>query len=69
MANQVITILIRNLQTVRHQKLNLFFNIISPIACLFFIWVVKTIVKDEITKTRFSIKLDIPIIFNIPLYT
>ena len=69
MANQVITILIRNLQTVRHQKLNLFFNIISPIACLFFIWVVKTIVKDEITKTEFSIKLDIPIIFNIPLYT
>ena len=69
MANQVITILIKNLQTVRHQKLNLFCNIISPIACLFFIWVVKTIVKEEITKTRFSVKLDVPIIFNVPLYT
>ena len=69
MANQVITILIKNLQTVRHQKLNLFCNIISPIACLFFICVVKTIVKEEITKTRFSVKLDVPIIFNVPLYT
>ena len=68
MASQVITILIRNLQTVRHQKLNIFFNIISPIACLFLIWVIKTIVKEEITKTRFSVKLDIPIIFNVPLY-
>ena len=69
MANQVLTILIRNLQTVRHQKLNLFCNIVTPIACLFFIWVVKAIVQDEITKTRFSIKLDIPIIFNVPLYS
>ena len=68
MVSQVSTLLLRNLQTIRHQKLNLFCNIISPIACLFFIWVVKTIVKKEITKTRFSVKLDIPIIFNIPLY-
>ena len=68
MVSQVATLLLRNIQTIRHQKLNLFCNIISPIACLFFIWVVKTIVKEEITKTRFSIKLDIPIIFNIPLY-
>ena len=69
MANQVLTILIRNLQTVRHQKLNIFCNIIAPISCLFFIWVVKEIVQDEITKTRFSIKLDIPILFNVPLYS
>ena len=60
MVSQVATLLLRNIQTIRHQKLNLFCNIISPIACLFFIWVVKTIVKEEITKTRFSIKLDIP---------
>ena len=69
MANQIITILIRNLQTIRHQKLNIFFNIISPIACLFFIWVVKSNIENEIKKTRFSVKLDIPIIFNVPLYS
>ena len=68
MVNQVSTLLIRNIQTIRHQKLNLICNIITPIACLFFIWVVKAIVAEEITKTRFSIKLDIPIIFNIPFY-
>ena len=69
MANQVLTLLLRNIHTIRHQKLNLFCNIITPIACLFFIWVVKAIVEEEITKTRFSIKLDIPIIFNVPLYS
>ena len=69
MANQVLTLLLRNIHTIRHQKLNLFCNIITPVACLFFIWVVKAIVEEEITKTRFSIKLDIPIIFNVPLYS
>ena len=68
MVNQVSTLLKRNFQTIRHQKLNFFCNIITPIACLFFIWVVKAIVQEAITKTRFSIKLDIPIIFNVPLY-
>ena len=68
MVSQVSTILLRNLQTIRHQKLNLFCNIITPIACLFFIWLVKTIVKEEISKTPFSVKLDIPIIFNVPIY-
>ena len=68
MVNQVGTLLIRNLQTIRHQKLNFFCNIITPISCLFFIWVIKAIVQEEITKTRFSIKLDIPIIFNVPIY-
>ena len=69
MANQVLTLLLRNIHTIRHQKLNLFCNVITPVACLFFIWVVKAIVEEEITKTRFSIKLDIPIIFNVPLYS
>ena len=37
--------------------------------CLFFIWIVKAIVQEEITKTRFSLKLDIPIVFNVPFYS
>ena len=69
MVNQVSTILLRNLQTLYHQKSNIICSIITPIMCLFFIWVVKVIVQEEITKTRFSVKLDIPIIFNIPFYS
>ena len=37
--------------------------------CLLFIWIVKAIVEGAITKTRFSLKLDIPIIFNVPFYS
>ena len=69
MVNQVSTILLRNLQTLYHQKSNIICSIITPIMCLFFIWVVKAIVQEEITKTRFSVKLDIPIIFNVPFYS
>ena len=68
MVNQVSTILLRSFQTVYHQKSNMVCNIITPIMCLFFIWIVKTIVQEEIKKTRFSVKLDIPIVFNVPFY-
>ena len=68
MVNQVSSLLIRHFQTVYHQKANIACNIITPIMCLFFIWIVKAIVQEEITKTRFSVKLDIPIIFNVPIY-
>ena len=68
MANQVLTLLIRNFQTIRHQKVNMVCNIITPIACLFLIWVIKAIVKEEITKTGYSLKLSIPIVFNVPFY-
>ena len=68
MANQVLTILIRNFQTIRHQKFNMFCNVITPVSCLFFIWVVKAIVQEEIAKTPFSLKLNIPIIYNMPFY-
>ena len=69
MVNQVSTILLRNLQSLYHQKSNIICSIMTPIMCLFFIWVVKEIVQEEITKTRFSVKLDIPIIFNVPFYS
>ena len=69
MVNQVSSLLIRHFQTIYHQKANIICNIITPIMCLFFIWIVKAIVQEEITKTRFSVKLDIPIVFNVPFYS
>ena len=69
MVSQISALLKRNFQTIRHQKLNFFCNIISPIACLFFIWIIKAIVQVAIAKTEFSVKLDIPVIFNVPLYS
>ena len=69
MVSQVSSILLRNFQTLYHQKLNLLCNIITPIMCLFGIWLVKVIVQGEITKYSFSVKLDIPIIFNVPFYS
>ena len=69
MVSQVASILLRNFQTLYHQKTTLICNIITPIMCLFGIWLVKAIVQGEITKYRFSVKLDIPIIFNVPIYS
>ena len=69
MVSQVSSILLRNFQTLYHQKLNLLCNIITPIMCLFGIWLVKVIVQGEITKYSFSVKLDIPILFNVPFYS
>ena len=69
MVSQVSSILLRNFQTLYHQKLNLLCNIITPIMCLFGIWLVKVIVQGVITKYSFSVKLDIPIIFNVPFYS
>ena len=69
MVSQISALLKRNFQTIRHQKLNFFCNIITPIACLFFIWIIKAIVQVAIAKTEFSVKLDIPVIFNVPLYS
>ena len=68
MANQAITIIIRDLQTIRHQKANIFCSIIPPIVCLLFLLIIKQIVKDAIAKTYVSVKLDVPIIFNTPIY-
>ena len=69
MVSQISSLLIRHFQTVYHQKTTLICNIITPIMCLLFIWIVKAIVEGAITKTRFSLKLDIPIIFNVPFYS
>ena len=69
MVSQIASILIRKFQTLYHQRTTLIVNIMTPIICLFCIWVVKVIVEVEITKTRFSVKLDIPIIFNVPFYS
>ena len=69
MVSQITSLIIRNLQTIRHQKANVICHIITPIACLFFIYIIKAIVETEIMKTRFSLKLDVPIIFNVPLYS
>lgn len=69
MVTQISSLIIRNLQTIRHQKAMVICHIITPIVCLLFIYIIKNIVESEIMKTRFSLKLDVPIIFNVPLYS
>ena len=51
------------------QKGTLTCQIITPILCLLFIYIVKLIVETQIKKTSFGLKLSIPYLFNIPIYS
>lgn len=69
MANQLKPLLIKNIQLMSRQKGTLICQIITPLLCLLFIYIIKLIVEVQIKKSSFGLKLSIPYLFNIPIYS
>ena len=69
MANQIGALLSKDIQLMSRQKGTIICQIITPLLCLLFIYIVKVIVETQISKTPFGLKLSIPILFNIPIYS
>ena len=69
MANQFKCLLIKNIQLMSRQKGTMTCQVITPLLCLLFIYMVKLIVETQIKKTPYGLKLSIPYLFNIPIYS
>ena len=67
--NQLKAIIHKNYHSFLRQKGTIFCQIITPLLCLLFIYLIKIIVEEQLSKSSFGIQLNIPILFNIPLYT
>ena len=69
MANQLKCLLIKNIQLMSRQRGTMTCQVITPLLCLLFIYMVKLIVETQIKKTPYGLKLSIPYLFNIPIYS
>jgi hypothetical protein len=68
MSSQFNGLLIKNIQLMGRQKGSLICQIITPLLCLGFIALIKLIVESQIGKTGITLKVQMPILFNIPIF-
>lgn len=61
-------LVIKNIQLISRQKGSIICQIITPILCLGFIALIKLIVEENLSKTGLTLKIQQPILFNIPIY-
>lgn len=68
-SSQFNGLLIKNFNLLTKQTGTMVCQIITPIICLGFVFLIQIIVQANITKTAYGVKFDTPIFFNLPIYS
>ena len=66
---QITTLLQKNFNQLKHQKCNTICNIINPIIWLFVLYLGRQLAEILVIKTLPVLKTDVPVLYNIPLYS
>lgn len=66
-SSQLKALLIKNFNLIAKQKATLVCQIITPVICLAFVFLIQYIIEDNIGKTSFGMKMDFPYLFNLPI--
>lgn len=66
--SQLKALLIKNCNLITKQKSTIICQIITPVLCLSFVFLIQFLIKMNINNTRFGLKMDFPYIFNLPIY-
>lgn len=66
--NQFNGLLIKNFNLLAKQKGTIICQILTPIFCLAFVFLIQIIVESNISNTGYGVKFDSPIYFNLPFY-
>lgn len=68
MKSQFNGLLIKNFNLLTKQTGTMICQIITPIICLAFVYLIQLIVEANIGKTAYGVKFDYPLLFNVPFY-
>lgn len=65
---QLKGLLIKNFYLFKKQKGSIICQILTPILCLFFVWLIQYIISRFIKSSTLPLDMKFPFIFNLPLY-
>lgn len=67
-SNQFNGLLIKNFNLLTKQTGTIICQVITPVLCLGFVFLIQVIVEANIGKSAYGVKFDYPIFFNLPIY-